>query len=56
MLVGHPLTALERELKRLVVREELEKEQLRIIRDSGLSTKDVSVNRCLIFEDPKFSK
>ena len=32
MLVGHPLTALERELKRLVVREELEKEQLRIIK------------------------
>ena len=42
MLVGHPLTALERELKRLVVREELEKEQLRIIKESGLSSKDVS--------------
>ena len=43
VLVGHPLTALERELKRLVVREELEKEQLRIIRESGLSSKDVSL-------------
>ena len=41
MLVGHPMTALERELKRLVLREELEKDQLKIVREAGLNSKDV---------------
>ncbi|KAL5258208.1 hypothetical protein ACHWQZ_G012994 [Mnemiopsis leidyi] len=50
VLVGHPLTALERELKRLVVREELEKEQLRIIKENGLSTKDVKNKLLKLYE------
>ena len=41
VLAGHPLTTLEREVKRLLIREQLEKEQLRIVQENGYSSKEV---------------
>lgn len=56
MLVGHPLNALEREIKRLLVREQLEKEQHKIIEEDEYSSKEVmcSVLSYLFYFVPRY--
>ena len=48
-MVGHPLNALDREIKRLVVREQLEKDQNKIVEEDGINSKEVNFNIIFLY-------
>lgn len=49
-LVGHPFTTLERELKRLVLREQLQQDQHQIVQQDGLSEREVKDKILKLYE------
>lgn len=49
-LVGHPFTTLERELKRLVLREQLQQDQHQIVHQDGLSEREVKDKILKLYE------